>query len=171
MDMRERGEFSGGVTVPGNNQERSIIMLHIYYGDMPEAIYNTPIYFKNTYRDEWILDPLDRAMIEDVDKSIVIDSGIIDSPFLGKIPPLSLSGGVKTLMLIHHVPDKIFNASQCGNNCAKWILKMAEEREVTINLRHLMDFGKGPFAIEVMNTGDVVHNKLDLLLLAGNLIQ
>lgn len=146
-------------------------MLHIYYGDMPGVIYNTPVFFKNTYRDDWIIDPLDREMIKDVDKSEVIDSGIIDSPFLGKIPPLSLSGGVKTLMLIHHIPDKVFNASQCGDNCAKWILKMAEDREVTINLRHLMNFGKGPFDIEILNTGDVVHNKLDLLLVAGKLIQ
>ncbi|MBQ6635761.1 MAG: DUF4869 domain-containing protein [Lachnospiraceae bacterium] len=146
-------------------------MLHIFYGNMPEAIYNTTVYFKNTYLDEWITDPLDREMIADVDQSTVIDSGIIDSPFLGKIPPLSLSGGVKTLMLIHHIPDKVFNASQCGDNCAKWILKMAEDREVTINLRHLMDFGKGPFDIEILNTGQIVHNSLELLLAAGNLVQ
>lgn len=36
---------------------------------------------------------------KDVDKSTVIDSGIIDSPVLGKIPPIGLSGGVKTLIL------------------------------------------------------------------------
>ena len=24
-------------------------MLNIYFGDMPEAIYNTEVYFKNTY--------------------------------------------------------------------------------------------------------------------------
>ena len=31
-------------------------MLNIYFGDMPSAIYNTQIYFKNTYDDSWILD-------------------------------------------------------------------------------------------------------------------
>ena len=31
-------------------------MLNIYFGDMPSAIYNTEIYFKNTYEDSWILD-------------------------------------------------------------------------------------------------------------------
>lgn len=39
-------------------------------------------------------------MIEDVDKSAVLDSGVIDSPVLGKIPPVGLSGGVKTLILV-----------------------------------------------------------------------
>ena len=33
-------------------------MLSIYLGNMPEAIYNTAVYFKNDYEDEWILDPL-----------------------------------------------------------------------------------------------------------------
>ena len=26
-------------------------MLNAYFGPMPEAIYNTAVYFKNTYRD------------------------------------------------------------------------------------------------------------------------
>ena len=123
-------------------------MLNIFYGDMPEAIYNTAVYFKNVYEDEWITDPLSREMIADVDKSVVLGSGIIDSPVLGKIPPLSLSGGVKTLMLIDHMPEQIFNASTCGDNCAKWLLKIGEEKDITVNLRHLMDFGEGNFAVK-----------------------
>ena len=123
-------------------------MLNIFYGDMPEAIYNTAVYFKNVYEDEWITDPLSREMIADVDKSVVLGSGIIDSPVLGKIPPLSLSGGVKTLMLIDHMQEQIFNASTCGDNCAKWLLKIGEEKDITVNLRHLMDFGEGNFAFK-----------------------
>ncbi|HJC04742.1 MAG TPA: DUF4869 domain-containing protein [Candidatus Enterocloster excrementipullorum] len=123
-------------------------MLNIFYGDMPEAIYNTAVYFKNVYEDEWITDPLSREMIADVDKSVVLGSGIIDSPVLGKIPPLSLSGVVKTLMLIDHMPEQIFNASTCGDNCAKWLLKIGEEKDITVNLRHLMDFGEGNFAFK-----------------------
>ena len=123
-------------------------MLNIFYGDMPEAIYNTAVYFKNVYEDEWITDPLSREMIADVDKSVVLGSGIIDSPVLGKIPPLSLSGGVKTLMLIDHMPEQIFNASTCGDNCAKWLLKIGEEKDITVNLRPLMDFGEGNFAFK-----------------------
>ncbi len=71
------------------------------------------------------------------------------------------------MILIANVPDKIFNASTCGDNCAKWILKLAAEREVTINLRHLMDFGKGEFEIKILNTGQVVHNMKDLIPIAG----
>ena len=75
-------------------------MLKIYYGDMDNVIFNTSVYFKNVYQEAWITEPLAMEMIEDVDQSKVIAGGVIDSPVLGKIPPISLSGGVKTLILI-----------------------------------------------------------------------
>ena len=39
-------------------------MLIIYFGDMPSAIYNTEIYFKNTYEDSWILDDFAKKVIK-----------------------------------------------------------------------------------------------------------
>lgn len=138
-------------------------MLNIYYGDMEKAVYNTAVYFKNTYEDNWITEPIVRDIIRDVDKSEVIDSNLIESPVLGKISPLALSGGTKTLILIINDKDKIFNASTCGNNCAKWLLKISENEDVTINLRHLMDFGDGRFNIKVLNTDKIVHNMSELL--------
>ena len=102
-------------------------------------------------------------LIKDVDKSEVIDSNLIESPVLGKISPLALSGGTKTLILIINDKEKIFNASTCGNNCAKWLLKISENEDVTINLRHLMDFGAGRFNIKVLNTEKIVHNMSELL--------
>ena len=145
-------------------------MLNIYYGDMEEAIYNTAIYFKNMYEESWITASLSREMIQDVDQSVVIDSGVIESPVMGKIPPVNLSGGVKTLILISNMPEKIFNASTCGDNCAKWILKIAEAQDVTINLRHLMDFGKDDFSIRILNTGQIVHNMKELIPIAGQYV-
>jgi hypothetical protein len=142
-------------------------MLTIYFGYMPEAVFNTAVYFKNAYEDEWITDPLARKMILDVDKSVVLDSAVIDSPVMGKIPPTALSGGVKTLILIKNEPLKIFNASTCGDNCAKWILKLGQDMDITINLRHLMDFGEDDFEIRIMNTNQIVHNMKELIPIAG----
>ena len=133
-------------------------MLQVFFGDMPEAVFNTAVFFKNDYEDEWIVDPFVKEMIRDVDRSEVLDSGIIDSPVLGKIPPLNLSGGVKTLILVKFEPERVFNASTCGDNCAKWLLKIAETEDRTVNLRHIMDFGEGTFAIRILNNGKVVHD-------------
>ena len=112
-------------------------MLHIYFGDMPDAIYNTSIYFNNTYKDSWITDQMTKDMIKAVDNSDVIDAKTIMSPIFGNMSPKKLSNGVKTLILISFDRKKVFNASTCGDNCAEWILRMAKERKVVINLRHL----------------------------------
>ena len=147
-------------------------MLNIYFGDMPEAIYNTAVFFKNTYKDSWIASPLAAEMIADVDRSRVVTPQIIESPVLGMITPLQLSGGVKTLLLIAN--DKrgkhVFNASTCGDNCAKWILRLAQSRKVVINLRHLMDFGDDTFKAKVLNNGRIVRNMREMVEAAGQYV-
>ena len=134
-------------------------MLSSYLGQMEEAIYYPPAYFNNTYDDEWITDPLTVEMIKDVDKSEVIGPHLIESPVLGPISVKEISGGVKTLILMAFDDSgRIFNASACGNNCAKWILEIGKRKDLTINLRHIMNFGKEPFEIKILNNGEMVHD-------------
>ena len=139
-------------------------MLRIFYGE-PESqnyIFNPDAFFNNTYEDEWITDPLSKQMIKDVDGSDVVGPRLIDSPFLGPVPAERLSGGVKTLMLMNFDTDHIFNASACGDNCAPWILRIAQNKDLTIRLGYLMDFGKDPFDIEIVNIRKVVHSMKEL---------
>ena len=147
-------------------------MLTIYFGEMKEAVYNTSVYFDNTYHDEWITDPLSKRMIKSIDKAEVLSPQAVESRALGVIPVKQLSGGVKTLLLIQHDKKKIFNASTCGDNCAKWILKLAakSEDDIVINLYHLMDFGDKDFEIRIGNTGKVVHNMKEYVIEASPLI-
>ena len=141
-------------------------MLKIYYGELESGkyIFNPDSFFNNTYEDNWITDPLSVQMIKDIDGSEVIGPRVIDSPFLGAIPTERLSGGVKTLILMSKDAEHIFNASACGDNCAKWILKIAEgwgeqNRDITIRLGYLMDFGSETFDIMIDNLNLVVHDR------------
>ena len=134
-------------------------MLNIYLGEMEQAIYYPPAYFDNQYEDEWITEPLSVEMIKDVDKSEVIGPHLIESPVLGPISVKEISGGVKTLILMAFDDSgRIFNASACGNNCAKWILEIGKRKDLTINLRHIMNFGKEPFEIKILNNGEMVQD-------------
>ena len=153
-------------------------MLNIFFGEMPESIYDTASYFNNTYLDPWITEDFSKKMIKSVDRAVVLGPQAVESSALGVIPVTSLSGGTKTLLLIDHMPDKVFNASACGDNCAKWILKIAERHseDITINLHHLMDFDVGrrskkPFDIRILNTGEVVHSMAELAMRGGLLLQ
>ncbi len=146
-------------------------MLNIYLGKMEEAIYYPPAYFDNRYEEEWITDPLSKEMIKDVDQSVVVGPRLIDSPVLGAISVKELSGGVKTLILLaFDESNQIFNASACGDNCAKWILKISQKKDLTINLRHLMDFGEKEFEAKILNTGDIVHNMSEFVNIAGEYV-
>mgnify|MGYP001851816722 FL=1 len=143
-------------------------MLTIIYGDVENSIYNTNVYFKNTYEPEWIESELAKKIIKDVDDSDVLSGECINSPVLGQIPPERLSGGVKTLLLMLNEPDKIFNASTCGDNCAKWILEIGKQKDLTINLRHMMSFGHGTeFEIRIANGGEIVHSMRELIPIAS----
>ena len=143
-------------------------MLTIIYGDAENSIYNTSVYFKNTYEPEWIESELAKKMIKDVDDSDVLSGECINSPVLGQIPPERLSGGVKTLLLMLNEPDKIFNASTCGDNCTKWILEIGKRKDLTINLRHMMSFGhETEFEIKIANGGEIVHSMRELIPVAS----
>lgn len=135
-------------------------MLKIVFGEVANAVYHPPTYFDNQYEDEWITDPLASAMIRDIDKSEVIATHLIQSPVLGPISTKEISGGVKTLILMaFDESGKIFNASACGDNCAKWIVELGKKKDLTINLHHVMDFSSvGAFDAVMLNTGVVIHS-------------
>ncbi|SEM38453.1 protein of unknown function [Butyrivibrio sp. ob235] len=146
-------------------------MLSIFFGNADNTIYHPPTYFDNTYEDNWITAPLSVEMIKDVDKSEVVGPHLIQSPVLGPISTKELSGGVKTLILMaFDETGKVFNASACGNNCAKWILKIAESKDLTINLRHVMDFGDGDFKARILNNGIVVNSMKEYVEIAGEYV-
>ena len=133
-------------------------MLKIWYNTGIEYLNDAPAYFDNVYEDEWLEDDLVKEMIRDVDHSEVLTPHIIESPVLGAITPRELSGGVKVLILMLKDDSFIYNMSNCGNNCAKWVLKIAEKKDLTVFLRHIMRF-EGEFEIQSMNTGRIVHNR------------
>ena len=126
-------------------------MLQIIYGkvDKDNYIFDPDTFFNNQYEDEWITDDFSKMMIKDVDRSEVQGPYSILSPVLGLIPTEKLSGGVKALILINNDQTHIYNASACGDNCAKWLLAIGSEKDVTIRLGYLMDFGNEPFEILV----------------------
>ena len=137
-------------------------MLKIFLGNMGGVIYHPPTYFDNQYEDEWITDPLTKEMVKDVDQSEVISSRLIDSPVLGPVSVKELSGGVKTLILLAFDKNqKIF---------AKWILEIGKKKDLTVNLRHVMNFGDGKFEIEILNTGEIVYDMEKFAEIAGKYV-
>ncbi len=52
----------------------------------------------------------------------------------------------------------IFEATSCGENCAKWLLEIGNTADITINLKYLMKFKEyEPFDILILNEDKRVH--------------
>ena len=138
-------------------------MLKIWYYGGVKYMEDAPAYFDNVYEDEWIEDTLVKAMIEDVDHSRVISAHNIESPVFGAITPQGLSGGVKVLILVLKDDSFVYNLSNSGTICANWVLKIAEPKDLTVYLQHMIRF-EGEFDIQIMNTGKIVHNRKEYVL-------
>lgn len=133
-------------------------MLSIYFGDK-ENVLHGPSWFRFNYRPEWFEDAFVQEMLKDIDKSKFLGGELIQSDVLGPIPPERLSGGVQTLISIYENPERMFNATSCGENCAKWLLRIGEKKDVEVNLRYFMPFdGCEPFEIRVINEDKIVLN-------------
>ena len=138
-------------------------MLKIWYYGGVSYMADAPSYFDNVYEDEWIENPFVKEMIQDVDSSTVLSAHIIESPILGPITPKELSGGVKVLILMLKDDSFVYNLTNCGNNCAKWVLKIAEQKDLTVYLQYMIRF-EGEFEIQIMNTGKIVRNQKEYVL-------
>ena len=134
-------------------------MLNIFFGDMENVIFNTSVFFDNTYQDSWFQDDFTKRVIKDIDKGEILGPNCVTTKILGPIPPTKIAGGTKTILLMKFDNDHIFNASTCGDNCAKWILKIAKDKDLTINLRHIMNFGKKDFTAKILNSGKIKKTK------------
>ena len=163
-----------------NSNKGDDILLKIYFGSHPEEIYNTDLYFKNSYKEEWILDDFVKRMIKEIDNSEVIAANVIKNDILGNFPPIFLSGGVKTLILMYFQPKMIFNISNCGDNCIPFLFEIAKKREesvksnkdITVCLHHCMDFQDG-MKVKVINDNKrkIVTDPMEFLLLANEYLR
>ena len=138
-------------------------MLSIRFGAIDSTVYYVDGFFNSDYEDEWLDDSIVKEMILDVDKSEVLSPYCIQSPVLGQIPPTALSGGVKALILMLKTDEEIW-ATACGDNCAKWILKIAEMKDITICLEHFMSFGDNHFPFRDARTGKMHEDYWQVIL-------
>lgn len=49
--------------------------------------------------------------------------------------------------------------------------KEGEAKDITINLRHLMDFGENRFTLRILNTNQIVHSMEELVPIAGMIVR
>ncbi len=141
-------------------------MLKIFFGEHPDEIYNTEVYYANQYDKNWVMDPFAQKIIREIDSSTVIAPDVIQNDVFGSFSSTELSSGVKTMLLIQNQPNRIFNISNCGDNCAKYLLELAQKRDIKVCLHHVMQFDE-PFSVKIINEGrrKIITDPMEYLML------
>lgn len=66
--------------------------------------------------------------------------------------------------MIYEKPDLVFDATSCGENCAKWLIEIGKKNDITVNLNYLMPFdGLEPFDIMILNENKIVSTSKDYI--------
>lgn len=139
-------------------------MLKLYIGNIRESISSGNGWFDNQIDQEVLLTDFSKKVIKEIDKSEVVGKNLIVSNILGPIPPRSLSGGVKSLMILMY-SDYIVKLSAMGDNCFKYLSEIAEVKDIvmcTSSSRLLYNNGfKGK--IFILNDGSYVCNDTEFM--------
>lgn len=106
-------------------------------------------HFMLAKKPEWFKDPFVRKVIREIDKSEVTGDDRIESPVFGDISTVNLSTGCKALIIMRMQPEFIVYATRCGDNCAPYILELAENQDLRILLHHCMEFPENVHAVFV----------------------
>ncbi len=140
-------------------------MLNILFGNCSADNYidNPDLFFNNTYLDEWLDDEISKQIVADIDNSELVSANLVVSPVLGSISIDRLSGGAKTLILIAHDAEHIYNASACGDNCASWLAKIGSTKDILVRMGHIMHFDEECFPIRIVNTEEIINNQKELV--------
>ena len=118
-------------------------MLYIHFGSLDDEIKDVDAVFNLFYTPEWLDDPFVREILKDVDHCVVEPYGRLQHEFLGSFSVDGLSGGTKSLLLAYFLNGddaSIIDASNCGDNCAKWLLKISKMKDITVTLCNIMAF-------------------------------
>lgn len=116
-------------------------------------------FFEKDFVPEWLQSDFFQFCIKNVDKCEYLGGILINSPILGPIPPSELSGSLKTLVMAHRNPDKIFPLHYVGNNCGEAIFRSAIERPTQWEWGWYSPDFLPEQRIQIATTGEIVLGK------------
>ena len=136
-------------------------MLKIWVGDFqPGCIKNPSRFFDLHKQKDWFNRDDVRRIIREIDDVEAIQDEYMVSPIFGAIAPERLSSGAKCLILLTINPSLNVYASRMGDNCAGFLLDIAEKTDVVVTLHHVMIFPRD-FEGVLLDNGMEIHTRSD----------
>lgn len=134
-------------------------MLSIIFGYPHNAVMSVDDCLGKEIPFSFIQSDFAKRVIKEIDKSEVMDNGMINSSALGIIPPSVLSGGAKALFMLHELEDIIMPINFMGDNCLVFLKEILEFKSITICMGYLNDlFDYGINEMFIVNSNKIVRD-------------
>lgn len=104
--------------------EPGTVYLHMGMKDVP-CIEDVPAGFAMLYKKDWFENKFNERVVKEVDRTPMVLPGVFDSPWLGYINHLQISGGAKALVLLNTVPDIKVPIAAMGDNCCDLLYELS----------------------------------------------
>lgn len=144
------------------------IMLSIHVGPLVRQIRDVSAYFDSVYEVEWFEDDFVKRICKEIDDTDVYSAYQMNNPIWGPTNCSLLSTSAKNLILAYKTNEIIY-ATCMGDNCSSLLLEIAEHKDLTIVLEHILRFNRDFIAhflnnnVTVTTNKDYVFTMLDLL--------
>ena len=113
-------------------------MLYIKFIPSEKTVEYIDSEFRKHVTNDRLNDKFSERIVLTIDKANHIKDHNFESPIFGMFNEEQLSTGCKACLLMYWTNLEI-NATHCGDNCADIIVRIAEEKDVTIVLEYLME--------------------------------
>ena len=139
-------------------------MLNIYIGEMEGQIVSIDTYFNMNCSDDWSEDPTVQAIIKDIDNFDYVFKNMFKHGVWGYKRLEDISGVSKCLIMFLMRPDLVMRGSNMGDNCFKWIERIASIRDITLSMNYFMRIDPENISSNVlcMNTGKLLKTMDDV---------
>ena len=134
-------------------------MLKVWFGhDCPFPYMKTATsYVSAMLRTEDINLPLVREMVKDIDDVDMDEDGRMWHPVFGAINQSMLSNGVCGLIMAY-VTDYPTDITRMGDNCMPWLLKIADEKDITCVCNRSVHFPRD-FVFQDLQSGNILRTR------------
>ncbi len=142
-----------------------IIMLSIYArSDFPkDCITTVDSYFNMHKKRDWFNRQDVKDIILGIDSTIAVKDEYLESPVFGGMSPDRLSRGCKATILLAVLDNPIIYYD-VGDNCAKYVLDIAKQKDIAIILHHCMIFPDEEMEAYMVATDKYVSSRREYII-------
>lgn len=137
-------------------------ILKIGYGDCDTCITAIDMEFDGLFEYDWLQNDMNKRILREIDNAIEGPLGIVDLDDPTRMFKIyDISSGAKVLMLCNMSESIKIYSSVLGDNCTPILLEIAKYRDITVYLRHLLQFPEDKFIAYSLKQSRKYHDYAD----------